>query len=229
MATRRMQKIAEKINVQKEYSVDEALTLLKDVSDVKFNESCDVSFHLGVDTRKSDQVIRGATVLPNGSGRQERVVVFAQGELAESAKKAGADRVGFEDLADDIKEGKIEFDVLIATPDAMRMVGKLGTILGPKGLMPNPKMGTVTRDVATAVTRAKSGQARYRAEKAGIVHCSIGRLSFSVADLKENLLALLSDLKKAKPATAKGSYIKKFFLSSTMGPGLKVELSTVNE
>jgi large subunit ribosomal protein L1 len=225
---KRMQNICKKIDGQKEYAIDEALALLKEVSDVKFDESCDVSVHLGVDPRKSDQIVRGAAQLPKGSGRKERVAVFAQGAAAESAKEAGADRVGFEDLADDIKQGKIEFEILIATPDAMRTVGQLGTILGPKGLMPNPKLGTVTPDVAAAVVRAKLGQARYRTEKAGIVHCSIGRLSFTVADLKENLLALLADLKKAKPASAKGSYLKQLVVSSTMGPGLKVELSTVN-
>ena len=186
----------------------------------KFPESIDVAVNLGVDPRKSDQVVRGSTVLPNGTGKTVRVAVFAQGENAEKAKAAGADIVGFEDLAETIKGGELNFDVVIATPDAMRVVGQLGQVLGPRGLMPNPKVGTVTADVETAVKNAKAGQVRYRTDKAGIIHCPIGRADFEVPAFKENLEALLTDLKKAKPATAKGVYVKKLTVSSTMGPSV---------
>ena len=189
----------------------------------KFLESIDVSVNLGVDPRKSDQVVRSATVLPNGTGKTIRVAVFAQGENADKAKAAGADVVGFEDLGEDIKKGNMDFDVVIATPDAMRIVGQLGQILGPRGLMPNPKVGTVTPDVETAVKNAKSGQVRYRTDKAGIIHCGIGNVDFDVNALKENLEALVADLKKVKPASAKGQYLRKVTVSSTMGPGLTVD------
>ncbi|MDH5501345.1 MAG: 50S ribosomal protein L1, partial [Gammaproteobacteria bacterium] len=189
----------------------------------KFPESVDVAVNLGVDPRKSDQVVRGSTVLPNGTGKTVRVAVFAQGENADKAKAAGADIVGFEDLAEKVKGGEMNFDVVIATPDAMRVVGQLGQILGPRGLMPNPKVGTVTADVTTAVKNAKAGQVRYRTDKAGIIHCPIGRADFDVTALKENLLVLLADLKKAKPSTSKGAYLKRLTVSSTMGPGVNVD------
>ena len=200
-----------------------ALALVKEFASAKFEESIDVSINLGVDPKQSDQVVRGSTVLPNGTGKTVRVAVFAQGENAEKAKSMGADIVGFEDLAEEIKSGKMDFEVVIATPDAMRIVGQLGQILGPRGLMPNPKVGTVTPDVETAVKNAKAGQVRYRTDKAGIIHCSIGSSKFEVNKLHENLNALLSDLKKAKPASAKGIYLKKMTMSSTMGPGIKVD------
>ena len=196
---------------------------MKEFASAKFEESIDVSINLGVDPKQSDQVVRGSTVLPNGTGKTVRVAVFAQGENAEKAKSMGADIVGFEDLAEEIKSGKMDFEVVIATPDAMRIVGQLGQILGPRGLMPNPKVGTVTPDVETAVKNAKAGQVRYRTDKAGIIHCSIGSSKFEVNKLHENLNALLSDLKKAKPASAKGIYLKKMTMSSTMGPGIKVD------
>lgn len=216
-----------KLVVGKQYPVIEALKLIKDISFAKFNESVDVSINLGIDTRKSDQVVRGATVLPFGTGRSARVAVFAQGANAEAAKQAGADIVGFEDLAETIKAGNMDFDVLIASPDAMRIVGTLGQILGPRGLMPNPKVGTVTADVAGAVKNAKAGQVRYRADKAGIVNSTIGKVSFEAEQLQQNLDALLADLKKVKPSSAKGIYMKKITLSSTMGPGLLIDLNTV--
>ena len=218
----------EKIDSTKAYIVDEALGLVKDLATAKFPESVDVSVNLGVDPRKSDQVVRGSTVLPNGTGKTVRVAVFAQGDNAEKARAAGADIVGFEDLADDVKKGQMDFDVVVATPDAMRVVGQLGQILGPRGLMPNPKVGTVTADVEAAVQNAKAGQVRYRTDKAGIIHCPIGRADFEVGALKENLNALLADLKKAKPAAAKGAYIKKLTVSSTMGPGVSVDRATVD-
>ena len=218
----------EKIDSTKAYIVDEALGLVKDLATAKFPESVDVSVNLGVDPRKSDQVVRGSTVLPNGTGKTVRVAVFAQGDNAEKARAAGADIVGFEDLADDVKKGQMDFDVVVATPDAMRVVGQLGPILGPRGLMPNPKVGTVTADVEAAVQNAKAGQVRYRTDKAGIIHCPIGRADFEVGALKENLNALLADLKKAKPAAAKGAYIKKLTVSSTMGPGVSVDRATVD-
>jgi large subunit ribosomal protein L1 len=225
--SKRFRQISEKLDPARQYPVDEALALLKELSTVRFDESVDVSVNLGVDTRKSDQVVRGATVLPNGTGKTVRVAVFAQGENAEAAKAAGADIVGFDDLAATIKGGTIDFDVAIATPDAMRVVGQLGQVLGPRGLMPNPKVGTVTTDVAGAVRNAKAGQIQYRADKAGIVHCSIGKVSFSVEALRENLAALISALNKAKPSTAKGVYMQKISVSSTMGPGIRVDQSTL--
>ena len=226
--SKRKQAAREKVDSQKVYEIDVALTLVKELATAKFPESIDVSVNLGVDPRKSDQVVRGSTVLPNGTGKTVRVAVFAQGENAEKATAAGADIVGFEDLAESIKGGDLNFDVVIATPDAMRVVGQLGQILGPRGLMPNPKVGTVTADVETAVKNAKAGQVRYRTDKAGIIHCPIGRADFEVAALKENLDALLADLKKGKPASAKGSYVMKLTVSSTMGPGVSVDKGTVN-
>lgn len=225
--TKRLKAIRAKVDAFKQYDIIEALDLLKETSAVKFNESVDVSINLGVDARKSDQVVRGATVLPNGTGKTVKVAVFTQGPNVEAAKEAGADIVGMDDLADQVKKGDFNFDVVIASPDAMRVVGQLGQILGPKGLMPNPKVGTVTTDVAQAVKNAKAGQVRYRIDKAGIIHCSIGKVSFEPAALKQNLQALIADLKRAKPASAKGIYFKKVTVSSTMGPGLAVDLSTV--
>jgi large subunit ribosomal protein L1 len=221
--SKRVRANAEKIEAGRAYPIEEALGLLKDMAAAGFRESIDVSVNLGVDPRKSDQVVRGSTVLPNGTGKTVRVAVFAQGENADKAKEAGADIVGFEDLAEQIKGGMMDFDVVVATPDAMRVVGQLGQVLGPRGLMPNPKVGTVTPDVATAVTNAKAGQVRFRADKAGIVHCSIGKVDFEVDKLRENLIALIADLHKAKPAAAKGVYMKKVSVSSTMGPGLTVD------
>lgn len=225
--TKRRKASAEKLDRDKTYAIDEALGLVKEMATAKFPESIDVSVNLGVDPRKSDQVVRGSTVLPNGTGKTVRVAVFAQGENAEKAQSAGADIVGFEDLAETVKGGEMNFDVVIATPDAMRVVGQLGQILGPRGLMPNPKVGTVTADVEGAVKNAKAGQVRYRTDKAGIIHCSIGRVDFEVKDLKENLSTLLGDLRKAKPASAKGQYLKKLTVSSTMGPGVSVDQATV--
>lgn len=228
--TKRQKAIKQKVTLGKAYSVDEAFQLLQEIPGAKFKktkESVDVAINLGVDPRKSDQVVRGASVLPNGTGKEVRVAVFAQGQNIELATSAGADKVGFEDLAESIKAGEIDFDVLIATPDAMRLVGQLGQILGPKGLMPNPKVGTVTTDVAGAVKNAKGGQVRYRTDKAGIIHCSIGKVDFEVKALKENLEALIIDLKKAKPSTSKGIYLKKVTISTTMGPGLVVDLSSL--
>jgi len=228
MADSKRRKAArEKVDSEKAYLIDEALSIVKDLATAKFPESIDVAVNLGVDPRKSDQVVRGSTVLPNGTGKTVRVAVFAQGENAEKATAAGADIVGFEDLAETVKAGELNFDVVIATPDAMRVVGQLGQILGPRGLMPNPKVGTVTADVETAVNNAKSGQVRYRTDKAGIIHCPIGRADFEVPALKENLEFLLADLKKAKPASAKGSYVKKLTVSSTMGPGVSVDRASV--
>ena len=223
--SKRFKKIAEKVEVGKLYPVEEACKLLKDLPSVKFKQSVEVCINLGVDSRKSDQVVRGATLLPKGTGRTVRVAAFVQGENEKKAKAAGADIVGFEDLAEEIKKGNMDFDVLIATPDAMRLVGQLGQILGPRGLMPNPKVGTVTPDVTTAIKNAKAGQVQYRTDKAGIIHCRIGTLDFAPADLKENLETLLAALKKAKPSNAKGVYLKKLTVSSTMGPGLQVDLA----
>jgi large subunit ribosomal protein L1 len=220
---KRMRTIQEKIQPGKSYPIDDALSLIKDCASAKFLESVDVAVNLGVDPRKSDQVVRGATVLPNGTGKTVRVAVFAQGANAEAAKEAGADIVGFEDLAEQVKAGQMNFDVVIASPDAMRVVGQLGPILGPRGLMPNPKVGTVTPDVAGAVRNAKGGQVRYRTDKTGIIHCSIGKSNFEVQALRENLQSLLADLQKAKPATAKGIYVKRITVSSTMGPGIPVD------
>jgi len=225
--TKRARAIAEKVEAGKMYAAEEAFALLSELSNVKFPETVDVAVNLGVDPRKSDQVVRSATVLPQGTGQTVRVAVFAQGANADAAKEAGADVIGFEDLADDIKAGKMDFDVVIATPDAMRVVGQLGQILGPRGLMPNPKVGTVTPNVAEAVTNAKAGQVRYRTDKNGIIHCPIGKVSFAADDLKANLEALLADLKKIKPSSAKGVYMKKITVSSTMGPGLQVDLSSL--
>ncbi len=224
---KRFKPIREKLQSGKQYSIDEALGLLKQFSSVKFNESIDVAVNLGVDPRKSDQVVRGSTVLPNGTGKVVRVAVFAQGSNADAAKAAGADIVGFDDLAESVKAGSMDFDVVIATPDAMRVVGQLGQILGPRGLMPNPKVGTVTADVATAVRNAKGGQVRYRTDKAGIIQCTIGKVSFDVDALRGNLQALLADLNKAKPSTAKGIYLKKISVSSTMGPGIIVDQASL--
>ncbi len=226
--SKRKQAAREKVDSHTAYEIDAALDLVKELATAKFPESIDVAVNLGVDPRKSDQVVRGSTVLPNGTGKSVRVAVFAQGENAEKAGAAGADVVGFEDLAETIKGGQLDFDVVIATPDAMRVVGQLGQILGPRGLMPNPKVGTVTADVETAVKNAKAGQVRYRTDKAGIIHCPIGRVDFEVSALKENLDVLLADLKKAKPASAKGSYVKKLTVSSTMGPGVSVDRASVN-
>jgi large subunit ribosomal protein L1 len=221
--TKRAQAIKEKVTPGKLYSFEEALDLLKELSTVKFTESVDVSVNLGVDPRKSDQAVRGATVLPNGTGKTVRVAVFTQGANAEAAMEAGADIVGMDDLAEEVKKGNMDFDVVIASPDAMRVVGTLGQILGPRGLMPNPKVGTVTQDVATAVKNAKAGQVRYRTDKGGIIHCQIGRLDFEIESLKQNLSALLADLVKAKPTSAKGIYMRKLSVSTTMGPGLQVD------
>lgn len=225
--SKRARTIKEKVEIGKQYPIGDAVALLKDLSGVKFGESVDVSVNLGVDSRKSDQNVRGSTVLPNGTGKVVRVAVFAQGANADVATEAGADIVGFDDLAADVKAGKMDFDVVIATPDAMRVVGQLGQILGPRGLMPNPKVGTVTPNVAEAVQNAKAGQVRYRTDKGGIVHCTIGKLSFEVDAVKQNLEALLADLKKLKPSAAKGVYLKKITLSSTMGPGLQVDPSSL--
>ena len=220
--------IAEKIEQGKAYSIDEALQLIKSLPVAKFKESIDVSINLGIDARKSDQGVRGATVLPHGTGKTVKVAVFTQGANADAAKEAGADVVGMDELAEQVKKGDFDFDVVIASPDAMRVVGQLGQILGPRGLMPNPKVGTVSPDVAGAVKNAKAGQVRYRNDKAGIVHCSIGQVDFDADALKGNLNALLADLKKVKPPSAKGVYFKKVTVSSTMGPGLVLDLSTVN-
>jgi large subunit ribosomal protein L1 len=225
--SKRRKAAREKVDSTRTYLIDDALGLVKEFATAKFAESIDVSVNLGVDPRKSDQVVRGSTVLPNGTGKTVRVAVFAQGENADKAKAAGADIVGFEDLAETIKGGELNFDVVIATPDAMRVVGQLGQILGPRGLMPNPKVGTVTADVETAVKNAKAGQVRYRTDKAGIIHCPIGRADFEVPALKENLEALLADLRKAKPASAKGAYVRKLTVSSTMGPGVTVDRASV--
>jgi large subunit ribosomal protein L1 len=228
VVSKRRKAAREKVDPEKMYSLEEALELVKELAKARFPESVDVSVNLGVDPRKSDQVVRGSTVLPNGTGKTVRVAVFAQGENAEKAKAAGADIVGFEDLADAVKGGDLNFDVVIATPDAMRVVGQLGQILGPRGLMPNPKVGTVTADVETAVKNAKAGQVRYRTDKAGIIHCPIGRADFEVTALRENLQALLSDLRKAKPAASKGAYFRKLTVSSTMGPGVSVDRASVD-
>ena len=225
--TKRRRAINEKIDAGKLYAVDEAVGLLKEVSTVKFTETVDVAINLGIDPRKSDQVVRGATTLPNGTGKHVRVCVFAQGDAADAATAAGAELVGMDELAADIKAGNLNFDVVIAAPDAMRVVGMLGKVLGPRGLMPNPKSGTVTPDVATAVKNAKSGQVRFRADKNGIVHGGIGILSFDVAALKGNLEALMVDLAKSKPASAKGIYLQKITLSSTMGPGLVIDKASL--
>jgi large subunit ribosomal protein L1 len=226
--SKRVRAFREKVDANQTYSLDEAIALLKEFGTVKFNETVEVAVNLGIDARKSDQGVRGATTLPHGTGAEVRVAVFTQGDNVEKAKALGADFIGMEDLAEQIKGGMMDFDVVIAAPDAMRVVGKLGQILGPRGLMPNPKVGTVTADVATAVTNAKSGQVRYRADKAGIVHCSIGNVKFEVEALRENLQSLLTALVKAKPASSKGVYLKRLTVSTTMGPGVFVDQSSLN-
>jgi large subunit ribosomal protein L1 len=224
---KRLRAIREQLTPSKLYAIGDVLTTLKQLSKVKFTESVDVAVNLGVDPRKSDQVVRGSTVLPHGTGKSVRVAVFTQGANVEAAKQAGADLVGLDDLAAAVKAGELNFDVAIASPDAMRVVGQLGQILGPRGLMPNPKVGTVTPDVATAVRNAKAGQVRYRTDKMGIIHCGIGKVDFEPAKLQDNLQALLADLKKAKPATSKGVYIRKVTVSTTMGPGLVVDQASL--
>ncbi|GMR08019.1 MAG: 50S ribosomal protein L1 [Gammaproteobacteria bacterium] len=226
--SRRRKAISEKLEAGRQYPLDEALGLLIDMPRTKFIESVDVSVNLGIDPRKSDQNVRGSTVLPNGTGKTVRVAVFTQGENADKARAAGADVIGMEDLADDIKKGNMDFDVVIASPDAMKVVGTLGQILGPRGLMPNPKVGTVSPDVETAVKNAKSGQVRYRTDKAGIIHASIGKVDFDAKALNENLHALLADLLKARPSAAKGQYVKKVTVSTTMGPGIHVDQSSLD-
>jgi large subunit ribosomal protein L1 len=225
--SKRQRAINEKVDTTKHYSIEEAVVLLKQLSTVKFPETFEVCINLGIDPRKSDQSVRGATTLPHGNGKDVRVAVFAQGANAEAAKAAGAEFVGMDDLAAEIKAGKMDFDVVIASPDAMRVVGQLGQVLGPRGLMPNPKTGTVTPDVVTAVKNAKAGQVRYRAEKGGIIHGGIGKISFEAVAIKENLEALISDLKKSKPSTSKGVYLQKIALSTTMGPGLVIDQSSL--
>ncbi len=225
--SRRMRAIAQKIDAEKAYEIDEAVTLLNGLAGSKFKESFDIAVNLGVDPRKSDQVVRGATTLPHGTGKTVRVAVFAQGENAEKARVVGADLVGFEDLAETVKDGQMDFDVVIATPDAMRIVGQLGKMLGPRGLMPNPKTGTVTPDVETAVKNAKAGQVQFRTDKAGIIHGSVGQVGFEPLQVRENVEALIADLKKAKPASAKGVYLRKVTISTTMGPGLTIDQSSL--
>lgn len=225
--SKRQRAINEKVVPGKQYTVEEAVGLLSELSAVKFTESYDIAINLGVDPRKSDQNVRGASVLPNGTGKTVRVAVFAQGENAEAAKAAGADIVGFEDLAESIQGGNLDFDVVIATPDAMRVVGRLGTILGPRGLMPNPRVGTVTPDVAAAVANAKGGQVRYRNDKGGIVHTIIGQVGFEANAIKENLVSLIGDLQRLKPAASRGVYLKKVTLSTTMGPGLAIDIASL--
>ena len=226
--SKRVKAFENKVDPEKMYPLQEAFQLVKDTATAKFDESVEVAVNLGVNARKSDQNVRGATVMPKGTGKSVRVAVFADGDLAEQAKAAGADLVGMEELAAKVKGGEMDFDLCIAAPDAMRVVGQLGQILGPRGLMPNPKVGTVTKDITTAVNNAKSGQVQFRTEKGGIIHCAIGKVSFSVEDLNENLEALMSDLLKAKPSSAKGQYIRRVSLSSTMGPGVKVERSSLS-
>ena len=226
--SKRLQALKAKVDRNKLYSLDEALSLVKETASAKFDESIDIAVNLGVDARKSDQVVRGSVVLPRGTGKSVRVAVFTQGANAEAAKAAGADIVGFEDLAEQIKGGMMDFDVVIASPDAMRIVGQLGQILGPRGLMPNPKVGTVTPDVATAVKNAKAGQVQYRTDKGGIIQCTIGRASFDAAALKENLGALIEALQKAKPASSKGIYLRKVAVSSTMGVGVRVDTASLS-
>ena len=225
--SKRFAAIREKIDSTRQYAIDEGLQLLKDLSTVKFDESVDAAINLGVDPRKSDQNVRGSSVLPNGTGKVVRVAVFTQGDNADKAKEAGADVVGMQDLADSMKAGDLNYDVVIASPDAMGVVGQLGQLLGPRGLMPNPKVGTVSPDVATAVTNAKGGQVRYRTDKGGIIHCTIGKSSFEVAQLRENLESLLADLKKAKPSSSKGVYLQKISISTTMGAGVAVDQASL--
>lgn len=225
--SKRAKLLREKIDRNAVYPVEQAISLIKETATAKFNESVDVAVQLGIDARKSDQVVRGSVVLPAGTGKSVRVAVFAQGPKAEEAKEAGADIVGMEDLAAEVKAGNLNFDIVIASPDTMRIVGQLGQILGPRGLMPNPKVGTVTPDVATAVKNAKAGQVQFRADKSGIIHCTIGRASFEPEQLKTNLNALVEALNKAKPASSKGVYLRKLALSSTMGVGVRVDSATV--
>ena len=225
--TKRAQLIREKVDPTKAYSLEEAVAVLAELSTVKFKESLDVAINLGVDPRKSDQVVRGATVMPNGTGKDVRVAVFTQGANADAAKEAGADIVGLDDLAEQVKKCQLDFDVVIASPDAMRVVGQLGQILGPRGLMPNPKVGTVTPDVATAVKNAKAGQVRFRTDKNGIIHTTLGKVDFDAAAIQGNLEALVADLKRLKPSTSKGVYLKKVTVSSTMGPGLTIDHSAL--
>src|SRR4051794_12808643 len=225
--SKRLQAFAAKVDRQKLYPIDDALSLVKECASAKFDESIDVAVQLGIDAKKSDQVVRGSVVLPAGTGKSVRVAVFAQGEKAEQARAAGAEVVGMEDLAEQVKAGNLDFDRVIASPDAMRVVGQLGQILGPRGLMPNPKVGTVTPDVATAVKNAKAGQVTYRVDKAGIIHCIIGKSKFESNQLKDNLIALINDLNKAKPATSKGIYLRKITLSSTMGPGVVIDQASL--
>ncbi|ALZ86401.1 ribosomal protein L1, putative [Entamoeba histolytica HM-1:IMSS-B] len=225
--TKRQKAIAEKIQAGKQYGFEEAAALLAELSTIKFKESIDVSVNLGVDPRKSDQVVRGATVLPNGTGKSVRVAVFTQGANAEAALAAGAEKVGMDELAAEMKAGDLNYDVVIASPDAMRVVGQLGQLLGPRGLMPNPKVGTVTPDVATAVKNAKAGQVRFRTDKNGIIHASVGKIDFEPVKLKQNVEALLADLKRLKPSTSKGIYVKRITLSSTMGPGLQIDQASL--
>ena len=226
--SKRLQALRASVDSNKLYAIDEAIATVKNGATAKFNESIDVAINLGVDPRKSDQVVRGAVVLPKGTGKTTRVAVFTQGANADAAREAGADIVGMEELADEVKKGNMDFDVVIASPDAMRIVGQLGTILGPRGLMPNPKVGTVTPNVAEAVKNAKAGQVQYRTDKAGIIHATIGRASFAEADLRENFNALLDALVKAKPAAAKGQYVRKIAVSSTMGLGVRVDTASTN-
>jgi len=226
--SKRMAEIKAKIDKTQQYAIDEGLSLIKECSTVKFDESVDAAINLGVDPRKSDQNVRGSSVLPNGTGKQVRIAVFTQGENADKAKAAGADVVGMQDLADSMKAGDLNYDVVIASPDAMGIVGQLGQTLGPRGLMPNPKVGTVSPDVATAVQNAKAGQVRYRTDKGGIVHCTIGKASFDVAQLRENLEFLLADLTKAKPSSSKGVYLKKISISTTMGSGFSVDQASLS-
>ena len=226
-SSKRMAVNRESIDANQHYSLDEAISLLKKTSNAKFNETIDIAINLGIDAKKSDQNVRGSMVLPNGTGKTLRVIVFAQSEQVDAAKKAGADKVGFEDLAEEIKSGFSEFDVVIATPDTMRIVGQLGKILGPKGMMPNPKDGTVTKNVEDAVIKAKTGQIRFRNDKGGVVHCPIGKIDFSEESIKENLESLLGAIMKSKPSSAKGAFIKKVTVSSTMGPGITIDHSTI--
>lgn len=226
--TKRQKGIAEKLEAGKQYAFEDAAKLLAELSTIKFKESIDISINLGVDPRKSDQVVRGATVMPNGTGKSVRVAVFTQGPAVEAAVAAGADKVGMDDLAAEMKAGDLSYDVVIASPDAMRVVGQLGQVLGPRGLMPNPKVGTVTPDVATAVKNAKAGQVRFRTDKNGIIHASIGKIDFEPSALKENAEALLADLKRLKPSTSKGVYLKRVTLSTTMGPGLQIDQASLD-
>ncbi len=225
--TKRAKMIAEKVEATKAYAFEDAANLLKEVSGVKFKETVEVSVNLGVDPRKSDQVVRGSTVLPNGTGKDVRVAVFTQGANAEAAKEAGAEIVGMDDLAAQVKAGEMNFDVVIASPDAMRVVGQLGQILGPRGLMPNPKVGTVTPNVAEAVKNAKAGQVRFRTDKNGIIHAGVGKIDFEAGSLKQNVEALVADIKRLKPASSKGIYMKKMTLSSTMGPGITIDMASL--